>query len=196
MNNDHLTPASPLEAIRQGMQLRLSEMQSDLTQYRQTQTALARQAAEEAYEEYLRQERLREEAAQGTLRSGDTTDTRAGIVRTRFEITERVFAAAAERLKAFTETPDYADFLTESTQRMKKFCSGKAFTVYMRTADLIHADDVRAVSRAIDVKTDDGIRLGGLRAVCAAAGIELDDTLDARLQAQRDWFYEHSGLTV
>ena len=38
--------------------------------------------------------------------------------------------------------------------------------------------------------------LGGMRGVNAAAGMLADDTLDTRLESQREWFVSHSGLTV
>ena len=38
------------------------------------------------------------------------------------------------------------------------------------------------------------IRLGGLRAKCGA--VEADDTLDMKLEAQKDWFLQNSGMSI
>ena len=43
---------------------------------------------------------------------------------------------------------------------------------------------------------DDSILLGGLRAESAALHLELDSTLDALLENQREWFEEISHLSV
>lgn len=41
---------------------------------------------------------------------------------------------------------------------------------------------------------DTTIRLGGLRAKCGA--VEADDTLDMKLEAQKDWFLQNSGMSI
>ena len=59
-------------------------------------------------------------------------------------------------------------------------------------------EDVKAVEAAVpagsSVQPDDGIRLGGLRAKTGA--VEADDTLDVKLDAQKDWFLQNSGMSI
>ena len=45
-------------------------------------------------------------------------------------------------------------------------------------------------------EADDSISLGGLRMVSEDGKIAVDDTLDTRLAAQREWFQKHSGLIL
>lgn len=67
----------------------------------------------------------------------------------------------------------------------------------VREADLAYADALRAAfDRDCEVRADASIRIGGLKASCEAKGLLADDTLDSRLQDQRGWFLEHSGLTL
>ena len=48
----------------------------------------------------------------------------------------------------------------------------------------------------LKLQPDPSIRIGGLRADLPEQSLRLDDTLDARLENQREWFMEHSGLTI
>ena len=72
---------------------------------------------------------------------------------------------------------------------------------------LLHADkavfyarpqDVEAAKSAVpagcEVTADATIRLGGLRAKSGA--VEADDTLDMKLEAQKDWFLQNSGMSI
>ena len=47
---------------------------------------------------------------------------------------------------------------------------------------------------ASDIFPDATIRLGGLRAKSGA--VEADDTLDMKLEAQKDWFLQNSGMSI
>lgn len=51
-----------------------------------------------------------------------------------------------------------------------------------------------AVPAGCEVTADTTIRLGGLRAKCGA--VEADDTLDMKLEAQKDWFLQNSGMSI
>ena len=52
----------------------------------------------------------------------------------------------------------------------------------------------RLVNAGCEVTADTTIRLGGLRAKCGA--VEADDTLDMKLEAQKDWFLQNSGMSI
>ena len=47
-----------------------------------------------------------------------------------------------------------------------------------------------------DVAVTDDIRLGGIRGIHPSAGLMADNTLDARLEDQKNWFTANAGLTV
>lgn len=48
----------------------------------------------------------------------------------------------------------------------------------------------------VALAADDTITLGGLRAANPATGLAADDTLEARLDAQHDWFLQNAGLEI
>ena len=62
---------------------------------------------------------------------------------------------------------------------------------------VITADDIKkAFGRDCKVESSDEITIGGCRAGVAGGSTVADDTLDTRLEAQREWFLENSGMSV
>ena len=47
-----------------------------------------------------------------------------------------------------------------------------------------------------EIKTDGSIILGGCKGINDKNSMRADDTLDSRLEAQRELFYEKSGLSI
>ena len=69
--------------------------------------------------------------------------------------------------------------------------------VYVRPGDMRFADDIKkAFGRDCKVESSDEITIGGCRAGVAGGSTVADDTLDTRLEAQREWFLENSGMSV
>ena len=66
-----------------------------------------------------------------------------------------------------------------------------------RLTDMRFADDIKkAFGRDCKVESSDEITIGGCRAGVAGGSTVADDTLDTRLEAQREWFLENSGMSV
>ena len=109
-------------------------------------------------------------------------------------IMEDVFEEAQARLAAYATTPAYAEKLKASLAEMAALlpAEGTIYAVCGRDLSLL-AGEVPAGSR---LEASPEIRLGGLRGVNLDAGLMVDDTLDTKLEMQRDWFTEHSGLMV
>ena len=71
---------------------------------------------------------------------------------------------------------------------------GQSGTLYARTADLPLLQG--KLPAGVALAADDTITLGGLRAANPATGLAADDTLEARLDAQHDWFLQNAGLEI
>ena len=109
----------------------------------------------------------------------------------------RVIYDARQKLADYAKTADYREKLCSSLTEMAAILPAEGTVYSVGPAD---ADKI-AVLEAIcpkgsSIRTADDIQLGGLRGENAAAGIITDDTLDTRLELQREWFTKHSGLTV
>ena len=74
---------------------------------------------------------------------------------------------------------------------------GPGTVLLLGEKDKKYEDLVRkAFGEECPVQTDATIRLGGIRAVNSGSGVLADDSLDTRLESQREWFEEHSGMAV
>lgn len=121
-------------------------------------------------------------------------EARKALLSRRKEMTETVFTQARERLLAYTSTPAYAEWLRESMTALaaQMPAEGTVYELCARDAAQMEAFCPAGSS----LKTVEDIQLGGIRAVNAATGLLVDDTLDTRLDTQREWFTGESGLTI
>ncbi|MGI6263847.1 MAG: V-type ATP synthase subunit E [Acutalibacteraceae bacterium] len=135
--------------------------------------------------------RLRQELA------GREADRRAGLIRERQKRMDEVFADARRELLAYTATPAYADWLAASLREMAAALPGEGTVFYLCERDKERIPALQALCPAgcrFEVAGD--IAIGGIRGIQPAAGLLADDTLDTRLEEQRDWLMESMGLTI
>ena len=53
-----------------------------------------------------------------------------------------------------------------------------------------------AFGRKCDIESTDEITIGGMTGLSKKLGMLADETLDSKLEQQREWFFENSGLKV
>ena len=169
--------AQIMQAIDQEVTAELEKIKADAA-------AKARQMGD--YEKARLQEQTNRELSRSVLSTG------AELAKRRGEIEEQVFAACEQELAAFTAGPDYAAYLQKSAQALLGLLHAETAQFYARPQDVQIAGAV--LPAGCQVQADGQIRLGGLRATAGA--MEADDTLDVKLQAQKDWFLQHSGMSI
>lgn len=123
--------------------------------------------------------------------SATRMQVRAALAQRRAALADSVFADAQQRLRAFTATPDYAAWLQNAAAELAQRL-GAGTTIFARSADLPLLQS--GLDAGCSLAADDGIAIGGLKAQNGA--IAADDTLEARLAAQRDWFLQNAGLSI
>ena len=94
---------------------------------------------------------------------------RATLAAQRQKIADETFSKAREQLAAFVAGKDYAAWL-------QKEAASLAETL---------GENAKITARA-----------AGLKGANPAKGVAADDTLEARLEAQHDWFLENAGLEI
>lgn len=123
---------------------------------------------------------------------------RQKLIGRRSEMMASVFRDAAERLREYTASAEYPGVLRRSVAETAERLPADGTVFYLSAADMEkHAAALRDVCPAgSSLAAADDIRIGGVRAVNQKAGLLIDDTLDSKLDLQRDWFTRESGLTV
>lgn len=108
-----------------------------------------------------------------------------------------MFDAAGEKINEYTKTDSYREKLVSSAKEIAEAFDGGDVELFLRKEDLVFSDDLKAIFKNGCVVTEsDDIVYGGLRAADRKTHCLADDTLDTKLKEQKEWFLEHSGLSI
>lgn len=114
----------------------------------------------------------------------------------RNEIVEKVFADAKAELVNFTQSDKYISYIEKSAKEIAQLFDNNNCVVYLKESDLNKADLIKGIINNSEICVDNSIELGGIKAYCETLSVMADDTLDTKLNDQRVWFAENSGLKV
>lgn len=115
----------------------------------------------------------------------------------RAQMTEEVFKLASDKLKAYAQTAEYRAKLNDSAKAVAELFGGKDCIIYVNERDTAEAEQFKSLfSAGSEVKADKTIQIGGVKAYCESMGIIADETLDSKLDLQREWFVENAELSV
>lgn len=197
MLNQEERAAKFFDAITKDAEERHEEMTRKTRETVESGLEKAKTKAHSQAQAKIERERMLKEQEFNRTVANERTQQRARLTDKRGAITDEVFGDAREKLTAFTESDGYADFLKKSAAGFAAVFSQGNVTVYVRPGDMRFADDIKnAFGRDCKVESSDEITIGGCRAGVAGGSTVADDTLDTRLEAQREWFLENSGMSV
>ena len=111
-------------------------------------------------------------------------------------IEEEVFRKAAEKIREFRGTGGYRTYLEQSARELRAAFSQPGTVLDVSPEDGELSELLQKTFGDCRVETDPGISLGGVRGENQAMGLVADLTLDTKLQDQREWFAQHSGMKV
>lgn len=147
--------------------------------------------------------------------SRDEMASRKKIFEKRNAMTEKVFQGVEKKLIDFTKTEAYEKLLLDSVKKIAKALKADDIVLFVKESDLRLADKLKAAysaerlkdkklgdkiksafSPSCEVKSSADIKIGGITGRSAKLGLIADETLDTKLDGQREWFYQNSGLRV
>lgn len=115
----------------------------------------------------------------------------------REKMTREVFELTTDKLMEYIKTDEYAAKLISSSKEIAGLFGENPCVVYINERDFDKAEQIKAqFSGGADVQADKTIKIGGVKGFCESLGIIADETLDSKLDAQREWFYENAALSV
>lgn len=115
----------------------------------------------------------------------------------RQEIENEVFEKAAKKLSEYTKTSKYVQDLEKSAESVSRALDSDDVVLRLREADMKYKDKIsKAFGRKCGIESTDEISIGGIIGVSKKLGLLADETLDSKLEMQREWFFENSGLRV
>lgn len=147
--------------------------------------------------------------------SRDEMESKKKLFEKRNEMADKVFQKAAQKLLTFTKTSEYEKFLLDSVKKIALALESDDVVLYVKSEDLRFSEKLRAAytaertkekkladkikaafSPSCEIKASKEIKIGGITGRSASLGLIADDTLDTKLDGQREWFYKNSGLKV
>ena len=115
----------------------------------------------------------------------------------RQEIEDKVFERAKGKLLEYAGTDKYIQKLLESAKTVSEKLTADDVILYVCEKDLKLKDKIiSAFGRNCTVQSSSEIQIGGIMGISRTVGLLADETLDTKLQNQREWFCENSGLTI
>lgn len=171
-----------------------------LQQAEERRARLIQQAEERVRREmdYLYQERLADirDAASGE-RSLRVNRLRTQLFQERQDYAERIFQAAEERIRAFSGSGAYPDFLSSVAMHLAMQHDCRDAEISLRAEDMALSKELAIIfADSCHFKASTEIRLGGLLLWLPHQKMIIDERLETRLQEERSWFYSHSGLSA
>ena len=126
-----------------------------------------------------------------------TQDGQKKLYIERSAMTDEVFKLAAEKLIAFTHSDKYEPMLFDGAKAVAELFGENDCVVYVKDSDMSYGDKIKAFFGGnAEVTADETIKIGGVKGFCKSMGIIADETLDSKLEEQRDWFVENAELSV
>ncbi len=108
-----------------------------------------------------------------------------------------VFALATEKLISYTQSPEYKEKLLTDAKKIAELFSDKNCTVFINEKDLCLSSEIESCFNGdVQVKSAKDITIGGIKVYCESMAMIADETLDSKLEAQKQWFIENSNLKV
>ena len=177
-------------------QQRCSEIEAEQLKKEKLNNAKAKgkHDSEKYIKDMLEQKRNEETSKLATL----IAEGRKKLFMERAEMTEEIFKMAENKLHKYSATQEYKNKILESAQNIAALFGNKSCVVYINEKDLASADKIKEIfnSNAEVLADNKSVKLGGIKAFCKELSIVADETLDSKLEAQREWFTENSSLSV
>lgn len=182
-----------LKAINSDADARCDKIKRDVDEYIDNEIKKTRRLARQNVRPVRSSEfdRLSEEI-NAELSETETAEIEKLVAR-RSEIANEVFSSAIEKIKAFVSGEKYHDFIIGSVSAIKS-AIGEDAVIILRPDDKRFENEIKAAGN--DVKFDELIKLGGCKGENLRTAMTADDTLDSRLETEKQKFYSYSGLSI
>ena len=186
-----------LNAIKKYAKVQKNAMKSEVRQLKNERLKEAEEKAKRDSEKLKKKKYAEKRAKSTALIASETQKSQKQLFVERAKMTEEVFELTAQRLVEYTETEAYAVKLTQSAKAIAELFEGRDCVLYLNERDMGRAEEIKALFGGIaEVLADKTIKIGGVKGYCKSMGIIADETLDSKLDAQREWFTENAALSV
>lgn len=164
------------------------------TQMQKEITAYKKQAAETGRSNTSREiEKIQSDAA---FKAAEyASKKRRALSSLKNELAEDIFSDAELKIKDFTASDGYSDFLKRSAESLVKVI-GSEIVFYLRPCDMRYSDALKEQYKNAEIRENENIHLGGIIATDKNEALRADDTLDSRFISEKKAFFESADFKV
>lgn len=186
-----------LKAIKKYASAQKTAMEGEVRQLKSERLKEAEEKAKRDSERMKKDKLIETHNRQTAMLASKTQEGQRQLFIERAAMTKEVFDLAKEKLNEYTKTAEYSEKLKNSAKEIAEFFDGKDCVLFLNERDIKAADDLKSFfGGSVDVKEDKTIKIGGLKGYCKSMGIIADETLDTKLEVQKEWFVENAELSV
>ena len=186
-----------LKAIRRYAKQQKNVMKGEVKQLKTERLKEAEEKAKRDSQRLIKDKLQETRTRQTAILAKKTQDGQRKLFIARSAMVEEVFKKAADKLVEYAKSDAYTSKLTDSAKAIADVFDGRDCVLYVNERDLGAAEGIKALfGGSTEVRADKTIKIGGIRGYCADMGIIADETLDSKLEAQREWFVENAALSV
>ncbi|MED9968815.1 MAG: hypothetical protein UFA98_02225 [Ruminococcus sp.] len=186
-----------LKAIKKYASAQKTAMEGEVRQLKTERLKEAEEKAKRDSERMKKDKLIETHNRQTAMLASKTQEGQRQLFIERAAMTKEVFDLAKEKLNEYTKTAEYSEKLKNSAKEIAEFFDGKDCVLFLNERDIKAADDLKSFfGGSVDVKEDKTIKIGGLKGYCKSMGIIADETLDTKLEVQKEWFVENAELSV
>lgn len=124
-------------------------------------------------------------------------DSKRRILEKRNEMVDEVFSSVKERLVSFTDSNEYETYLSNKLTEFNKAHSLTGKILYVSRKDFELASKIKEnLKFDCEVSKSASISIGGFAVKSEKDSTYFDETLDQKLDEQKTYFIENSGLAI
>lgn len=125
-----------------------------------------------------------------------TLEYKKSLYQKRDEYVSAIFDGVKAKLATYTQTADYKNSLLASVKKFSEQNLASA-VIFLAEKDLPLKDEILSTyGKSCEVRASEDIALGGAILYNPENGMMIDETIDATLAEQKEWFLNSSGFTV
>jgi len=118
------------------------------------------------------------------------------LIKKRLEMSQAIFSDVVKKIKAFIKTKNYDKFLKERIETVLKSVDKTTFIFKVAPQDKKVKEIIESLDLKSKIEEDASIIYGGFILFLPNQNLEINETIDQRLEEQKNWFYKHSKLFI
>jgi len=112
-------------------------------------------------------------------------------------ISEDIFTEIHKKLVSFVKSNDYETFISHKLETIGSQIPHEDMTFFVCPSDEIcRKVIVNQFGKTAKIENDPAITIGGFKVVSDALKLEIDETLDSKLENNKTWFFANSKLFI